>query len=53
MNININWTKVGKVAGIAMTAAGGILTAVIGAKETQKTTVETTEKLFEEYVKNK
>lgn len=55
MNImnKVNWTTVGKVAGYALTAAGGIVTAVISTKEAKKTTVETTEKLFKEYVENK
>ena len=53
MNGNINWTKVGKIGGMLLTVAGGIVTTVISSKEAKKTTIETTEKLFKEYVENK
>ena len=50
---NINWTKVGKLGGMVLTIAGGIITSVVSAKENKKATIETTEKLFREYVEKK
>ncbi len=51
--MNINWLKIGKVASIALPLVAGAIGAVVNGKETEKTTIETTEKLFKEYVENK
>lgn len=51
--MNINWRTVGRVASVVLTVAGAIVSNVISAQDNKKTTVETTEKLFKEYVENK
>ena len=51
--MNINWNTVGKVASVVLSAAAGIVGVVSNMNENKKTTIETTEKLFEEYIKNK
>ena len=51
--MNINWVKIGKVVSIALPVVGGLIGSLVGAKESKQTTIETTEKLFKEYVENK
>ena len=51
--MNINWLKIGKVATVALPLVASAIGAVINSKETKQTTIETTEKLFKEYVENK
>lgn len=51
--MNINWLKIGKAASVVLPLVAGAVGAVVNSKETKQTTIETTEKLFKEYVKNK
>lgn len=51
--MNINWLKVGKAASVVLPLVAGAVGAVVNSKETKQTTIETTEKLFKEYVENK
>lgn len=51
--MNINWLKVGKISSIVLPLVAGAVGAVVNSKETEKTTIETTEKLFKEYIENK
>lgn len=50
--MNINWIKVGKVVSIALPLIGGAIGTVISGKETKQATIEKTEEMFKEYVKN-
>lgn len=51
--MKVNWLKIGKVASIVLPLVGGAIGTVVNGKEHEKTTIETTEKLFKEYVENK
>lgn len=51
--MNINWLKVGKGASVVLPLIAGAIGAVVNSKETKQTTIETTEKLFKEYVESK
>ncbi len=51
--MKIDWLKVGKVFSVALPLVAGAVGAVVNSKETKQTTIETTEKLFKEYVENK
>ena len=51
--VNINWNKVAKIAGYVLPAIGALVGGWANTQDNKKTTIETTEKLFEEYVKNK
>lgn len=51
--MNINWLKIGKAASVVLPLVAGAVGAVVNSKETKQTTIETTEKLFNEYVENK
>ena len=51
--MNINWLKIGKAASVVLPLIAGAVGAVVNSKETKQTTIETTEKLFKEYVENK
>lgn len=51
--MNINWLKIGKAVSIVLPLAAGAIGAVVNSKENERTTIETTEKLFKEYVENK
>lgn len=51
--MNINWLKVGKVASIVLSAAAGIVGAVVNMGEVKSVATEATKKLFEEQIKNK
>lgn len=51
--MNVNWLKIGKIASIALPLVGGVIGSVVGGKEQEKKTVETTEKLFKDYIENK
>ena len=49
----INWTKVAKIAGVVLPAIGGVVGAWANTQENKKTTIESTEKFFKEYMQNK
>lgn len=51
--MTINWLKIGKVVSIALPAIGGLIGSFVGAKENKQEVIDTTEKLFKEYVENK
>lgn len=51
--MNINWLKIGKAAFVVLSLVAGAVGAVVDSKETKQTTIETTEKLFKEYVESK
>lgn len=51
--MNINWTKIAKIAGFVLPAVGGIAGAWANTQDNKKTTIETTEKIFKEYVEKK
>lgn len=51
--MNINWLKIGKAASVVLPLVAGAVGAVVNSKETKQTTIETTEKLFKEYVESK
>lgn len=51
--MNINWIKVGRVASVALPIIGAVVSSVVGEKENKKVTIETTEKLFKEYIDGK
>ena len=48
--MNVNWIKIGRIASVAFPIIGAIVSSVVGEKENRKTTIETTEKLFKEYI---
>lgn len=48
--MNINWLKIGKIAAGVLPVVAGAIGTVVSSKEAKKTTVETTEKLFREYI---
>lgn len=48
--MNINWLKVGKIVSATLPLVAGAIGTVVSAKEAKQTTIETTEKLFKEYV---
>lgn len=48
--MNINWLKVGKVTSAVLPLIAGAIGAVVNTKEAKQNTIETTEKLFKEYV---
>jgi hypothetical protein len=50
--MNINWMKIGKACSIVLPIVAGTIGAVVNSKENEKTTIETTKKLFEEYVEH-
>ena len=50
--MNVNWLKVGKVVSATLPLIAGAIGAVVSTKENKQTTIETTEKLFKEYVEN-
>lgn len=50
--MKVNWSTVGKIASVVLSAAAGIVGVVSNMNENKKTTIETTEKLFKEYVEN-
>ena len=51
--MNISWLKVGKITSAVLPLIAGVIGTVVSTKEAKQTTVETTEKLFKEYVQNK
>lgn len=51
--MDINWLKIGKAASVVLPLVAGAVGAVVNSKETKQTTIETTEKLFKEYVESK
>ena len=51
--MNINWLMIGKAASVVLPLVAGAVGAVVNSKETKQTTIETTEKLFKEYVESK
>ncbi|MBQ1226214.1 MAG: hypothetical protein IIX75_03920 [Clostridia bacterium] len=51
--MNVNWLKIGKVASIVLPLVGGAIGSIVGGKEQEKKTIETTEKLFKEHIQNK
>lgn len=51
--MNINLLKVGKVASVVLPLVGSVIGAVVSSKERKQETIETTEKLFKEYIENK
>ena len=51
--MSINWLKVGKITSAVLPLIAGVIGTVVSTKEAKQTTVETTEKLFKEYVQNK
>lgn len=51
--MHINWLKIGKVASVVLPLIGGAVGSIVSAKDSKQTTIETTEKLFKEYVENK
>lgn len=50
--MNINWLKIGKVASVVLPLVAGVIGSVVNSKESKQTTIETTEKLFKEYVES-
>ena len=48
--MNINWLKVGKIVSATLPLIASAIGTVVSAKEAKQTTIETTEKLFKEYV---
>ena len=51
--MNVNWIKIGRIVSVALPIIGAIVSSVVGEKENRKTTIETTEKLFKEYIDRK
>lgn len=51
--MNINWVKIGKVAGFVLPAIGGVIGGLASSKENSKIVAETTKKLFEEQNQSK
>ena len=51
--MNMNWLKIGKGVSVVLPLVAGAIGAVVNSKETKQTTIETTEKLFKEYVESK
>lgn len=51
--MNVNWMKIGKLISYAMPIVGGIIGALVSEKEIKDTTIETTERMFKDYVNKK
>lgn len=49
--MKVDWLKVGKITSIVLSAAAGIVGAVVNMGEVRVITTETTKKLFEEQIK--
>lgn len=51
--MNVDWIKIGKIASLALPIIGTIIGSVVGEKENKRAAIETTEKLFKEYIDRK
>lgn len=50
--MKVNWLKVGKIVSATLPLVAGAIGAVVSTQENKQTTIETTEKLFKEYVES-